>query len=117
MNVMELIRIRDNREGISSQRSRHIVLIVMAIIIYILLSNFAFSHGMSEAEKQSIIEGGNFAYLWLGATHMLSGYDHLAFVFGIIFFLTTFRDIVKYITAFTVGHSVTLIFATLRLLA
>jgi len=43
---------------------------------------------------------------------MLSGYDHLAFIFGIIFFLTTFRDIAKYVTAFTLGHSITLIFAT-----
>ena len=73
----------------------------------------ALAHGMSEAEKQAIIEGGNWAYLKLGATHMLSGYDHLAFVFGIIFFLTNFRDIVKYVTAFTLGHSVTLILATL----
>lgn len=72
----------------------------------------AFGHGMSEAEKQSIIEGGNLRYLWIGATHMLSGYDHLLFVFGIIFFLTKFRDIVKYITAFTLGHSATLIWAT-----
>jgi hypothetical protein len=45
---------------------------------------------------------------------MLSGYDHLAFVFGIIFFLTRFKDIVKYITAFTLGHSVTLILATFK---
>ena len=72
----------------------------------------AFGHGMSEAEKQSIIEGGNLHYMWIGATHMLSGYDHLLFVFGIIFFLTRFTDIIKYITAFTLGHSVTLIFAT-----
>lgn len=72
----------------------------------------AFAHGMTEAEKQTIIEGGNLRYVWIGATHMLSGYDHLAFVFGIIFFLTKFKDIVKYITAFTVGHSITLIFAT-----
>lgn len=43
---------------------------------------------------------------------MLSGYDHLAFVFGIIFFLTNFRDIAKYVTAFTLGHSITLIYAT-----
>ena len=50
--------------------------------------------------------------MWLGATHMLSGYDHLLFVFGIIFFLTTFRDIAKYVTAFTLEHSVTLRFAT-----
>ena len=77
-----------------------------------LFGSLAFSHGMSEAEKQLIIEGGNLRYIWIGATHMLSGYDHLAFVFGIIFFLTKFKDIVKYITAFTVGHSITLIYAT-----
>lgn len=77
-----------------------------------LFASLAFGHGMSDAEKQVIIDGGNIGYIWIGATHMLSGYDHLAFVFGIIFFLTKFRDIVKYITAFTIGHSITLIFAT-----
>ena len=81
-------------------------------IALLLVLNQAFGHGMSEAEKQSIIEGGNLRYMWIGATHMLSGYDHLLFVFGIIFFLTRFSDIVKYITAFTLGHSVTLIYAT-----
>ena len=78
----------------------------------IFFSAQVFGHGMSEAEKQSIIDGGNWHYLWLGATHMLTGYDHLAFVFGIVFFLTSFKDIVKYITAFTIGHSITLIYAT-----
>lgn len=81
-------------------------------VFLLLITSQAFAHGMSEAEKQIIIEGGNLHYIWIGATHMLSGYDHLAFVFGIIFFLTRFRDIVKYITAFTIGHSITLIFAT-----
>jgi len=81
-------------------------------VVTLLLVNQVFAHGMSEAEKQLIIDGGNLRYLWIGATHMLSGYDHLLFVFGIIFFLTNFKDIVKYITAFTVGHSVTLIYAT-----
>ena len=87
-----------------------LLLIVAALLI--LLPDLAYAHGMSEQEKQSIIEGGNLRYMWLGATHMLSGYDHLAFVFGIIFFLTSFRDIAKYVTAFTLGHSVTLIYAT-----
>ena len=81
-------------------------------IVTLLLVGQVFGHGMSEAEKQTIIEGGNLRYILIGATHMLSGYDHLAFVFGIIFFLTRFKEIVKYITAFTVGHSITLIFAT-----
>lgn len=91
---------------------RSLILLLTGLVLVILLSDFVYAHGMSEEEKQSIIDGGNLSYLWLGATHMLSGYDHLAFVFGIIFFLTTFRDIAKYVTAFTVGHSVTLIYAT-----
>jgi len=82
------------------------------VIFTLLMASQAFAHGMSDAEKQIIIEGGNLRYIWIGATHMLSGYDHLAFIFGIIFFLTRFKDIVKYITAFTLGHSITLIYAT-----
>ena len=89
-----------------------IIYAVVGLLIFSLLSQTAYAHGMSEADKQAIIDGGNLRYMWIGATHMLSGYDHLAFVFGIIFFLTNFRDIVKYVTAFTLGHSVTLIYAT-----
>ncbi len=90
-----------------AKQSRWLLAIAMLLFI-----GQAFGHGMSEAEKQSIVNGGNLHYLWIGATHMLSGYDHLLFVFGIIFFLTKFKDIVKYITAFTLGHSATLIWAT-----
>ncbi len=86
--------------------------LMAGILLLLVLPQYGYAHGMSEADKLAITEGGNLRYLWLGATHMLSGYDHLLFVFGIIFFLTSFRDIVKYITAFTLGHSVTLIFAT-----
>lgn len=80
--------------------------------VMLVLSQWVFAHGMSEEEKQAIIEGGNFSYLLLGASHMLSGYDHLAFVFGIVFLLRSFMDIAKYVTAFTLGHSVTLVWAT-----
>ena len=77
------------------------------------VTSIAYAHGMSEAEKQTILEGGNLQFMNIGATHMLTGYDHLLFVFGIVFFLTTFMDVVKTITAFTIGHSITLIAATL----
>lgn len=80
--------------------------------IFFVVAGQVFGHGMSDAEKQMIIDGGNLRFTWLGMSHMLSGYDHLAFVFGIVFFLTRFKDVVKYITAFTLGHSVTLILAT-----
>ena len=52
-------------------------------------------------------------YLFLGAKHMITGYDHILFLIGVIFFLTRFSDIIKFVTAFTIGHSITLIFATL----
>ncbi len=71
-----------------------------------------FGHGISPADKLAMIEGGNLSYVWLGATHMLSGYDHLLFLFGVMFFLKTFRDVVIFISVFTLGHSITLIFAT-----
>lgn len=83
------------------------------ILAYILLTLTASAHGISDADKQGILEGGNLEYIKLGATHMLTGYDHLLFLFGVMFFLTRFGDIVKFITTFTLGHCVTLIFATL----
>jgi len=92
-------------------KPRLITLLLVTLFVG-LFSQMAYAHGMSEADKQAIVDGGNMLYLWIGATHMLSGYDHLAFVFGIIFFLSSFRDIVKYVSAFTVGHSITLIYAT-----
>jgi len=97
-----------------TNRHAQIVYFGVGLLMLGALAQIACAHGMSEAEKQAIIKGGNLRYLWLGATHMLSGYDHLAFVFGIIFFLKNFRDIAKYVTAFTVGHSVTLIIATFK---
>jgi HupE / UreJ protein len=72
----------------------------------------ALAHGISDADKQRMLEGGYLRYVGLGATHMLTGYDHLLFLFGVVFFLTTFRDIAKFVTAFTLGHCITLIFAT-----
>jgi len=89
-----------------------LTLMMTSLLLLAILPQFGYAHGMSEADKLAIIEGGNLRYMWLGVTHMLSGYDHLLFVFGIIFFLTNIKDIIKYITAFTLGHSVTLIFAT-----
>jgi hypothetical protein len=73
---------------------------------------WSLAHGISEADKKAMLEGGYLKYIWLGATHMLTGYDHLLFIFGVIFFLTTFKDIVKFISVFTFGHCITLIFAT-----
>ncbi len=86
---------------------------VLSAAVLVLLPGLVLAHGMSEAERQAILSAGNMGYLSLGTTHMLTGYDHLLFVFGIIFSLSRLLDIVKVVTAFTLGHSVTLIAATM----
>jgi len=87
--------------------------ITAGMLVLMLFPVLALAHGISETDKAAMLSGGYLQYLWLGASHMLTGYDHLLFIFGVIFFLTGFRDIVKYITIFTVGHSLTLVFATI----
>ncbi len=86
--------------------------IISIIFISYLFTPSLYAHGISEADIQAMIDGGNLRYIWLGATHMLTGYDHLLFLFGVVFFLTTTKDIIKFVTIFTIGHSITLIFAT-----
>jgi hypothetical protein len=107
---------RINREKPKLDRvpgSRFIKKFVAFILVNLLFTLTVSAHGISDADKRGILEGGNFEYLKLGASHMLTGYDHLLFLFGVMFFLTRFGDIVKFITAFTVGHCLTLVFATL----
>jgi hydrogenase/urease accessory protein HupE len=67
---------------------------------------------MNETEKQIIVEGGNFEFILIGITHMITGYDHLLFIFGVVFLLSSFKEVVRYVSLFTLGHSITLIFAT-----
>ncbi len=86
--------------------------IISIFIALALLANQLYAHGVTDAEKQMIAEGGNLRFMWIGLTHMLSGYDHLAFIFGVIFVLDRFKDVVKFMTVFTLGHSITLILAT-----
>jgi len=76
-------------------------------------SSRAGAHGISEASSETMAAGGILDYIWLGAEHMVTGYDHLLFLFGVIFFLSGFRDVVRFITAFTLGHCITLLGATL----
>ena len=81
-------------------------------ILLMLTSSSVWAHGISEADKQAMLDGSYLKYIWLGCTHMLTGYDHLLFIFGVIFFLATFKDIVRFISVFTLGHCITLVFAT-----
>lgn len=74
------------------------------------------AHPMDEqnaAFVQAVDGPAIFPFLYLGAKHMVTGYDHLLFLVGVIFFLYRLRDVVLYVSLFTVGHSATLLFGVL----
>ncbi len=86
--------------------------VIATLFVGLVLAGPAFGHGMSEADQIRAQGGGIVEFLRQGAVHMVTGYDHLLFLFGVVFFLCKFKDIVKFVTAFTLGHSITLIGAT-----
>jgi len=70
------------------------------------------AHGVSGKDAvflQSIQGAAIGPLMYLGAKHMVTGFDHLAFLVGVIFFLYRMKDIVQYVSLFTIGHSVTLL--------
>lgn len=92
---------------------RHLSLGRAAACLLLVSAPFlAMAHGISDADRQRMLDGSYLQYVGLGASHMLTGYDHLLFLFGVVFFLSTFKDVAKFVTVFTVGHCITLIFAT-----
>lgn len=81
-------------------------------IILLLCPLVLLAHGVTSSDQEMLSNGGLLTYIYVGAKHMVTGYDHLLFLAGVIFYLSGFRDIVKFITVFTIGHSITLISAT-----
>ncbi|MDV7876604.1 HupE/UreJ family protein [Pseudomonas aeruginosa] len=76
----------------------------------------AIAHGVPEGDKGFIQESTGvllFPFIYMGAKHMITGYDHLLFLFGVIFFLYRLKDVGLYVTLFAVGHSITLLLGVL----
>ena len=72
----------------------------------------AAAHAVAEGDKGYIqeITGVNILpFIYLGAKHMVTGYDHILFLFGVIFFLYRLKDIGLYVTLFALGHSTTML--------
>jgi hypothetical protein len=87
--------------------------ISVAVAAMIAMASPAWAHGVSAADRLFMERGGLMAFLYLGAKHMVTGYDHLLFLFGVIFFLYRMRDVGLYVTLFAVGHSLTLLYGVL----
>ena len=84
--------------------------------LLLILSPLALGHNISASNAQFVqgLVGPAIApFMYLGAKHMVTGIDHLLFIVGVIFFLHQTRDILIYVTLFTLGHSLTLIMGVL----
>jgi len=78
----------------------------------LILAGAAHAHGVAAGDQGYIEQTSGpqvAAFLYLGAKHMVTGYDHLLFLFGVIFFLYRMREVAAYVTLFAIGHSTTLI--------
>jgi hypothetical protein len=81
-------------------------------LIVVLATGIGFAHGVEgkDAEFLKQSSGAQIGpFMYLGAKHMVTGYDHLLFLVGVIFFLYRMRDVAVYVTCFAVGHSITLL--------
>lgn len=77
----------------------------------------AFSHGVDSNTERFLLANQGVAigaFLYIGAKHMVTGYDHLLFLIGVIFFLYRTKDVLIYVSLFTLGHSLTLFFGVLE---
>jgi len=89
---------------------------VAGTCIGMLLPGLLLAHGVAEGDAQyleSVTGLQLIPYLYLGAKHMVTGYDHLLFLAGVIFFLYRFKDVALYVSLFAVGHSLTLLIGVL----
>ncbi len=76
----------------------------------------AVAHGVTAGDKGFIMESSGMLlvpFMYLGAKHMVTGVDHVLFLVGVVFFLYRPRDVVLYVTLFTLGHSTTLLLGVL----
>lgn len=85
---------------------------LLAIALSLTWVELAFAHAVTLGDKgyiQEVTGTQLIAFLYLGAKHMVTGYDHLLFLFGVIFFLYGMKQIAAYVSLFAIGHSTTML--------
>jgi hypothetical protein len=96
----------------TSRRGDPATLTLVLALALLLSSAAAVAHDVAEGDKtfvRSITGPALVPFLYLGAKHMVTGYDHIAFLVGVVFFLRRPRDVALYVSIFMIGHSATLL--------
>ena len=89
-----------------------LTLVLAALVLLAVAPSEALAHDVTKGDKgyiQAIVGVHLIPFAYLGAKHMVTGYDHLLFLLAVIFFLYRLREIGLYVTLFAIGHSTTLI--------
>ena len=92
--------------------SRGAALLFLAAVFTLALLPDAFAHGIGGKDAAFVAASSGpqiIPFIYLGAKHMVTGYDHLLFLVGVIFFLYRLKHVVLYVTMFSIGHSITLL--------
>lgn len=90
--------------------------LIVAGLCLLLVPTLASAHGVAADDAAFVATNEGPAvgpFMYLGAKHMVTGYDHLLFLVGVIFFLYRLGDVVRYVSLFTLGHSLTLLVGVL----
>lgn len=100
-------------KGIAGPKAaRWIILSALGLV----LASQAYAHGVAEQDQGFLARAeGVWAgpFMYLGAKHMVTGYDHLLYLAGVIFYLGKLIDVVKFVSLFALGHSITLLYGVL----
>jgi hypothetical protein len=91
---------------------RPLILLMLVLLALFATSVTAFAHAVTEGDKGYIQEVSGmklFPFMYLGAKHMVTGYDHLLFLFGVVFFLYKMKHVAIYVSLFAIGHSTTML--------
>ena len=92
------------------------VLALFLTLLLVSLSLGAMAHGVDEDTRLFLEQNTGMQFIpfiYIGAKHMFTGYDHILFLVGVIFFLYRSRDVLLYVSMFTIGHSITLLWGVL----
>lgn len=97
---------------LSTIRSSLLRPIFVGASLFLFFCTSVFAHGVASGDKgyiQEIVGVNLLPFAYLGAKHMVTGYDHLLFLFGVIFYLYKLKNVAIYVSLFALGHSVTLL--------
>ena len=90
----------------------HRVVLWLSLLLLLVMSPSALAHAVAQGDKGYIQEISGvhlLPFVYLGAKHMVTGYDHILFLLGVVFFLYRIQHVALYVTLFAVGHSTTML--------